>query len=193
MRILNVGSGPVGIDIPPWYDGHDITRLDINPGNEPDIELDARYVGVLGAGSYDVVYCSHTLEHFYPHEAESVMRGFHHVLTDDGACDVFVPDLGALLARGEPLELSQVLYESPAGSVTVHDMLYGYSPYQANGHPEYQAHRSGWSDRRLGGLMQHCGFAVVYAKCISYDLRVVGFKVRPNTEQLHSLGFEVGE
>lgn len=190
MRVLNVGSGAAGLPVPPWYEGCDVVRLDIDPDTEPDILLDARYVGTLEPG-YDAVYCSHALEHFYQHEAEGIMRGFYHVLTNDGACDVFVPDIGALLADGLSHNLNDFLYKSPAGTVTVHDILYGFAPYQKTG--EYHSHRSGWSDQRLGGLMKHCGFSVIYSRRVGHDLRLIGFKVRPTEERLRAFGIEVSE
>ncbi len=191
MRVLNVGSGPVGLPVPPWYEGHDVTRLDIDPRCEPDLLMDVRNVGALKDNPYDVVFCSHCLEHFYLHEVEGIVRGFYHALFDNGACDVFVPDVGALLADGIRHSLDGLLYESPAGPITVHDLLYGFAPYQREG--EYHSHHSGWSDRRLGGLMKHCGFSVIYSRHLGHDLRVIGFKVRPSEERLRVFGVEVGE
>jgi len=191
MRILNVGAGPASTPMPPYYQGHTVERLDIDPRYTPQLLMDVRDVGTLPRGAYDVAYCSHILEHFYTHEAERIVHGLYHILADDGVCDVMLPNIGALLEQGS-LDLDRVMYQSPAGPITVHDMLYGFSGFhRASEHPEYQTHRSAWSAHRLGGLLNYCGFSSVFAGEGGLDLRVVGFKREPSAERMAAFGLAV--
>jgi len=45
MKVLNVGSAAVGM--PAKYSAWDVVRLDIDPGAEPDICLDARLLTTI--------------------------------------------------------------------------------------------------------------------------------------------------
>jgi hypothetical protein len=53
--------------------------LDIDERVRPDVLGDARELASLvPAGTYDAVYCSHNIEHYYPHDVPKVLRGFLH-------------------------------------------------------------------------------------------------------------------
>ncbi len=79
------------------------------------------------ASQFDAVYCSHNLEHYYRHDVSRVLAGFRHVLNSDGFAEIRVPDLADLMQtvvrRG--LDVDDLLYQSPAGPVTVRNVLYG--------------------------------------------------------------------
>ena len=62
--VLSVGNG---FDpLPQWVEqGYSVVRVDIDPATEPDIVGSMTALGDIGP--YDVVYCSHALEHVYPH------------------------------------------------------------------------------------------------------------------------------
>ena len=88
MRVLNVGGGK-GRTLPPHFDGWDQTLLDIDPDTEPDILSDAREMVNLPPSVYDAIYCSHCLEHFYKHDVPRVLKGFLHVLNDEGRAELY--------------------------------------------------------------------------------------------------------
>ena len=92
MIVLNVGGGPSRI-LPEEYSGWEQVMLDIDLAVHPDICLDAKEIGTLEAGQFDAIYCSHNLEHFYRHDAEKVLRGFVHVLSEEGYAEILVPDV----------------------------------------------------------------------------------------------------
>lgn len=52
------------------------------------------------------VYCSHTIEHLFPYEAQAVLKEIRRVLKDDGIARIAVPSMehALLVARGETEE-----------------------------------------------------------------------------------------
>jgi hypothetical protein len=191
--VLNVGCGGKGLGLPIWYDGWEVIRLDIDPHVEPDIEMDARNIGLL-TDRYDAVFCSHNLEHFTTHDAGVVVRGMRHVIKASGFVDIHVPDIGTILqmAGDQGWDLDTFLYQSAGGPICVRDVLYGYERQtEFADHPEYMLHRNGYSARTLTMILQWCGFAHIYAATNQFDLRVVAFNEEPNRERLASVGLVV--
>ncbi len=64
-KVLNVAGNSKEISLPPEYDGFDHGLLDIDPKGAPDIVGGARNLVSLEGGSFDAVYCSHNLDHYY--------------------------------------------------------------------------------------------------------------------------------
>jgi hypothetical protein len=123
--------------------------LDIDPRGNPDVVADARELAVLPAAQFDAVFCSHNLEHYYPHEGARVLAGFAHVLKDDGFAEIRVPDIKALMKHvvEAGLDVDDVVYTSPAGPITAHDMLYGWSVELEQSGRDFYSHKSGFSPR----------------------------------------------
>jgi predicted SAM-dependent methyltransferase len=80
------------------------------------------------------IYCSHTLEHFYPDEAQAILREMFRVLKSDGVARIATPSFEHALkiAAGEPATEPQRTFPDPAGQAI--DYLfcdgqhkYGYS------------------------------------------------------------------
>jgi hypothetical protein len=184
--VLNVGGGDKNIPIPAHYRGWRHVLLDVNPAYRPDICLDARQLGTLPAGTYDAVYCSHNLEHYYRHEVVTVVKGFHHVLKTDGFVEIRVPNLAAV-ARAmvvDGLDLDDVLYESPAGSILVREVIFGHSPSIEQSGRDFYAHRSGFTANSLGCLLNACGFPHIAVRPLTaFTLVAHAFKLPPTPEQ----------
>src|SRR5439155_12197788 len=89
--VLNVGGGSKKIPIPARYEGWSHVLLDIDPRFGADLIMDARELLATTPQTYDAVYCSNNLEHYYRHDAERVLRGFLHVLKSDGYAEIRVP------------------------------------------------------------------------------------------------------
>ena len=79
-KVLNVGGGSKGIEIPDYYNGWQHDLLDIDPRGNPDLCCDARELYQTAPRVYDALYCSHNLEHYYLHEVPGLLLGFKMVL-----------------------------------------------------------------------------------------------------------------
>jgi SAM-dependent methyltransferase len=184
-RVLNVGGSSNAIAIPGYFDGWEHLLLDIDPRGNADIVCDARMLGTLPATQFDAVYCSHNLEHYHPHDGAKVLQGFLHVLKPDGFADVRVPDMKAvfedMIRRG--MDIDDVLYESPAGPITINDVIYGFGRKIAESGQDFYAHRNGFTHRSLVVALRQAGFAPVFTGQQPYEISALAFKQEPTAEQ----------
>lgn len=137
------------------------TRLDIDPSCKPDICAGMTDMGEIGP--FDAVYCSHALEHLYPHDVPVALAEFKRVLAPGGVVVVFVPDL-----EGVPAD-ETVMYESPCGPITGLDMYYGKISYLADA--PFMAHHTGFVRQTLESALQAAGFSDVKV------IRATGFNL----------------
>lgn len=160
-RVLNVGSGPAnagrlhrGFESESWRE----IRLDIDPLVGPDLvgSITAMHDLVENA-SVDAIWCSHSLEHLYGHEVLPALQEFRRILKPDGFAMVTSPDLTAILDFALQTGLETVAYQSLAGPITAHDMLFGHGASIENG-SVYMAHKTGFTIERLGRLATEAGF-----------------------------------
>lgn len=178
-RVLNVGGNSKAIGLPPQYEGYEHHLLDIDPGQQPDIVCDARELFSLKGGSFDAVYCSHNLEHYYRHDVPKVLRGFLHVLKDGGFAQVIVPDLGDLMrvTLENRLDLEDVLYRSEQGhAITVLDVLYGFGEEIERSGRDFFAHKTGFTQKSLAAALSRAGFAKVYIEAGPLAVYAMAFK-----------------
>ena len=168
--------------LPERYAGWEQVLLDVNPQGGADIVLDARRLRELEAASYDAVYCAHNLEHYYAHETGAVLAGFAHVLRPQGFAEIRVPDLESVLRVmvERRLDVEDPLYVSPAGPVSVRDVLYGFGSEIARGN-EYYAHKTGFTRRSLCRALAATGFVHVedLPPLGGFELRVAAYRARP--------------
>lgn len=160
-NVLHVGCG--GDPLPGWLGDAEEVRLDIDPANNPHIVGDMRALGDVGR--FDVVYCSHALEHLYPHEVVPTLKGFFDVLKDGGHAVLFVPDLEDV----QPTE--DVLMVTPAGPVSGIDMYYGFRPMLET--CPAMAHHTGFIRRTLEDKLLQAGFLNVIVKRLP-DFNLMG-------------------
>lgn len=192
-RVLNVGGGSKTVPIPAHFAQWEHVLLDVNPAGGVDIALDARRLTDLPAAGFDAVYCSHNLEHYFRHEVPQVLHGFAHVLKPTGFVELRVPDLAAVMASAleRKLDLEDPLYSSPAGPVSVLDVLYGFGAEIQRGNA-YYAHKTGFSARSLARLLGGAGFGHVYAlpPMGGYEVHLAAFGLPPVPEARAALGLQ---
>jgi len=190
--VLNVGGNSKRIPIPAHYEGWEHHLLDIDPAGAPDIVCDARAMATLPPGSYDAVYCSHNLEHYFRHDLPKVLAGFLHVLKPAGFVDVRVPDMKAVFEEmlRRNMDIDDVLYESPAGPITINDVIYGYGRKIAESGQDFYAHKNGFTHRSLAMALRTAGFPVVFLRSqpLAFDIGAIAFKQEPDPEQRALLG-----
>lgn len=166
MKALYAGCG--GDHLPEWLGDHEEVRLDIDARCNPDIVADMKDLGDIGP--FDVIYCSHSLEHLYPHECRKALSEFYRVLGKNGRLIVIVPDLEDV----KPTE--DVVYVSPGGPITGLDMIYG-ARWLLEQSP-YMAHHNGFTKVTLESVMRFAGFEGVQAiRDPNHNLVAVGVKL----------------
>lgn len=163
-RVLHAGSG--GDTLPPWLDG-DQVRLDIDPATGPDVVASMTDMGDVG--QFDVVYCSHALEHLHPHEVGTALAEFRRVLVPGGKAVVVVPDLEDVRPTDD------VLYVCPAGPVCGLDLFYGMRPLLAA--RPHMAHRTGFVRDTLAAALRAAGFSEVLTRRVpDFNLLAIASK-----------------
>lgn len=180
-KVLNVGGG--GRSLPPRYAGWEQVLLDIDPKVKPDVCCDALRMSKLKPRDYDAVYCSHTVEHFYRHDVNRLLRGFVHVLKEEGFAEIAVPNLKYLVEQAVGKELDDVWYQSPSGPISFHDVLYGFGKPMAAGNLFY-AHKCGFTKTALTRELFAAGFAHIAAMEQESNLLAYAFLRKPTAAQL---------
>jgi SAM-dependent methyltransferase len=161
--VLNIGGGSKDIPLPPEFEGWNHVLLDVDRKPGVDLVMDARDLAEYEdyKESFDAVYMSHSLEHFYAHEVQEVLAGALFVLKEGGTIIVKVPDVGGVArAIAEGADLGDVAYESPAGPVTWRDMIYGFGK-EIEGGNNYYAHKTGFTLVQLREALEAAGFVNV--------------------------------
>jgi SAM-dependent methyltransferase len=161
LRVLHVGCG--GAPLPQPFDTEDETRLDIDPAMQPDIV--ASFTDMGDIGPFDVIYSCHTLEHLHPREVDQALKECLRVLVPGGTAIIIVPNLEGVLPTQD------VLYDSPSGPVTGHDMIYGHKSCVEN---PFMAHHSGFMGDTLKAAMLKAGFAHVTSSADQFRNLIAG-------------------
>jgi SAM-dependent methyltransferase len=190
--VLNVGGGSKEIPIPAHYAGWEHLLLDIDARGDVDLVCDARRLETQPPAQFDAVYCSHNLEHYYPHDVPRVLRGFLHILKPDGFAEIRVPDLQWVMQAvvEKNLDIDDVLYRAPSGPIFVQDIIYGWHVEIEQSGNDYYAHKTGFSSKSLAVALQAAGFpyGAVCPPIGEYEVRAIGFKRPPSDAQARLLG-----
>ncbi|MEE8323232.1 MAG: methyltransferase domain-containing protein [Candidatus Bathyarchaeia archaeon] len=180
-KVLNVGGYNKNIVLPPQYKGWQQVLLDIDPMGNPDVLCDARELMSLSTNEYDAVYCSHNLEHYYRHDVPKVLRGFIHVLKEDGFADISVPDLDAVMKTvvQKEMDIDDILYQLPIGPILVRDVIYGYGVEIEQSGKDFFAHKTGFTPKSLKKILNECGFSHIFTGVVGFQVRAIAFKDEP--------------
>lgn len=189
-KVLNVGGNNKSIDLPSHFYGWEHILLDIDAQGNPDIVLDARSLSQLAPSAYDAVYCAHNLEHYYRHDGVQVLRGFLHILKDDGFAHIVVPDVGELMQKVVDIgmDIDDFLYQSAMGPVTVRDVLYGHGSEIERSGNDFYAHKTGFTCKALNAMLEKCGFSHVYVRSGNLEITAFAFKNKPGESAIKLLG-----
>jgi SAM-dependent methyltransferase len=172
--VLNAGAGAsAGAALPDYFRGWRQLRIDIDPLTEPDLVASVADLSAIPDGSVQAVWCAHCIEHLFAHEVPRALAEFRRVLVTSGFACIIVPDVQAI---GEWLSgdrLHETIYESAAGPVTPHDMLWGYGPAIAQGITA-MAHRCGFAPTLLLRHLEEAGFLeIVLRRSSTLELRAL--------------------
>lgn len=183
-RLLNVGGRSRAIQLPGAYATFEHVLLDLDPDAGADIVLDARELTSLEPQQFDVVYCSHNLNHVRQHDVPAVLAGFRHVLKAGGLAHIIVPDLQELMlvCVQQGIDLDGLLYESPMGPITPLDVLYGHSGLIAQSGKDLYSHHTGFSQRTLANVIEASGFGPMFCQQGNFELSLITFNGHPDPE-----------
>ncbi len=192
-RVLNVGGGGKGVALPPHFRDWEQLLLDIDPRVGADLVCDARALREsAAANSFDAVYCSHNLEHYYRHDVDKVLQGFLHLLKADGFAEIRVPDIGELikLLAKDGLDIEQGIYKADVGPITAHDMFYGYAPEIEASGQDFYAHKTGFSRDSLLRALRTNGFGEIFFSppLALLELHAFAFKTKADAAMRATLG-----
>lgn len=193
-KVLNVGGGSKATPIPVYFSDWQHDLLDIDDRGDPDLVCDARELSTLEASQYDAVYCSHNLEHYYRHEGLNVLQGFVHILKNDGFAEIRVPDIAQVIeaVQDQQLDLDDVLYQSAAGPISAHDVIYGLQSEIVSSGQDFYAHKTGFTPKSLVNFLYEGGFRHIYlVEDEHLAVHALAFKVEPSATQRELLALPI--
>ena len=171
--LVNVGCGPRGSTrLPPYFEGWRELRVDVDASVEPDLVADLTDLSAIADESADAVWASHCVEHLFDHQVKIALTEFRRVLRDEGFACIIVPDLQTIAGFVAADQLHEPIYESPAGPVTPHDMLYGFGAAIASGHTS-MAHRCGFTPSGLQRCFEGLPFGEILLRRRTQALELV--------------------
>lgn len=144
--VINLGSGPKGSGhaLPDYFEGWRELRVDVDPGVKPDVVASMTDLFPFGRDSIDAIWSAHCIEHLYEHEVKLALAEFHRILKDDGFACMIVPDLQTISSYITSDRMHEVIYESNAGPITAHDIIFGHGATLALGRTS-MAHKCGFT------------------------------------------------
>lgn len=170
--LVNVGCGPRhGSSLPAYFANWQQLRVDVDPSVQPDILADLTDLSPIPSSSADAVWAAHCIEHLYEHQVALALAEFRRVLRADGFLCVIVPDLQTVAQYVAADRLHEALYQSPAGPVTPHDILFGFGAAIASGRTS-MAHRCGFTPSMLQRCFQGLSFGEVLLRRRSAQLEL---------------------
>jgi len=181
--LVNLGAGPrESAWVSPYFREWRQMRVDLDPAMEPDLLADITDLSAIETGSVDAVWTSHCLEHLFAHQVNQAIAEAFRILKDDGFLCIIVPDLQSIAEFMVNDKLHEVVYESPAGPVIAHDIIYGFGPYLAKGMFK-MAHHCGFTPALLLQRLQQAPFAeIVMRRRKSQELAAVARKRAPESD-----------
>ena len=181
--LINLGAGEKGAAwLPAMFADWREVRVDVDATMAPDILADMTDLSAIESGSADAVWVSHGIEHLYLFEVSKAIAEIYRILADDGFFCVIVPDLQIIAEYIASDRLHEVVYQSPAGPVIAHDMLFGFGPHLAQGRSS-MAHKCGFTPTLLLQKLQEAPFAeIVLQRRASHELAAVACKRVPADE-----------
>jgi SAM-dependent methyltransferase len=149
---INGGCGlPDNGRLPAFFRDWRQIRVDVDPSMHPDVVANIADLSVIPDGSADAVWSAHCMEHLFAYEVPKALTEFRRVLRETGFVCIIVPDLQAIAHWIATDRLHETIYESAAGPVTAHDMIWGFSEAIARGN---------------SAMAHHCGFTpTLFLEC----------------------------
>jgi hypothetical protein len=176
--------------LPAMFANWEVVHVAPHASETPDLVHDLRRLTeTIPAASFDAVYCAYRLERYTPHEVPRLLQGFAHIVKADGFVEILARDVATLMraVAAHGLDLGSVVFSSPRGVSTVHDLLYGHST-AADRDDADSGHKSAFSQTSLAALLErYFPVSVVLGAPERLELRALAFKAEPGAALLGEL------
>jgi hypothetical protein len=193
--LLNAGCGSSDhTRLPRFFRKWRQIRVDVDASMKPDLVASIADLSAIPDGSVDAIWCAHCVEHLFAHEVPLALAEFRRVLCERGFACIIVPDLQAIAHWIATDRLHETIYQAPAGSVTAHDMIWGFGPAIANGKTG-MAHHCGFTPTPFLECLKQAGFGEIVLRRRRSGLELAGLALqRPSkgSEQRKRLMAELG-
>jgi SAM-dependent methyltransferase len=192
---LNAGCGaPDKARVPQFFRHWQQIRADLDPGMKPDLVANIADLSAIPDDTVDAVWSAHCVEHLFAHQVAKALTEFRRVLRETGFACIIVPDLQAIAHWIATDRLDETIYQSQAGPVTAHDMVWGFGAAIALGKTA-MAHHCGFTPTRFLDCLKEAGFAeiVLHRRGNNLELAALAFR-KPSTgpSQRKTLMAELG-
>lgn len=125
--------GP-GLNRQVFNESDNIIRIDLRKEAEPDIIADIRVLPIKDK-CFDIVYCSHVLEHFESYENENIIKEMFRIVKLGGELRLYVPNMEWAM-----VQIKYGIYDS-----FVNNLIYG------RGDDPFDLHRQGFLSQTVEG------------------------------------------
>ena len=175
---LNAGCGTSGDSrLPAVFRTWKQIRVDVNPSLQPDIVASIADLSAIPDGTIDAIWCSHCMEHLFAHQVPQALGEFRRILRNDGFACIIVPDLQEISQWIANDRMHETIYESAAGPVTAHDMLWGFGPAVEHGITE-MSHHCGFTPTVLLEHLKDAGFGEIVLRRKRDKLELAGLALQ---------------
>lgn len=172
MFVLHIGNN--GKKVPPEiYPPEEWTEysLDVSPAHNPNYLCSILNIDDADE-VFDGIYCSHVLEHLWPHEVVPALKECRRVLKPGKRAIFHVPDLEVILKLAAEHGLDYTLYEASGGTITCADVIWGHKRSLAEGHLS-MAHKTGFTSETLTKAFADAGFSRAQIIKSTWDLTII--------------------
>jgi predicted SAM-dependent methyltransferase len=156
-KIVDMGCGPIEDSY--RSDEGETLRVDIREDVKPDFRCDIRHTPFASA-EFDVVFSSHTVEHFSRFEVNEVITEMSRILKADGELRLVMPNMKWAAQHIMNDEVD----------VDVMNVLYGAQTYAEN------FHKAGYTPEMLEQLLRQHGFTKFVWDFANYHMMVRAWK-----------------
>ena len=176
--VLNAGCGTSGTSrLPRFFRTWRQLRVDVDASLKPDLVASIADLSAVPDHSMDAIWCAHCMEHLFAYQVPLALAEFRRVLRADGFACIVVPDLQTISQWIVHDRLHETIYESSAGPVTAHDMIWGFGPAIAAGKTA-MAHSCGFAPTLFLTYLKEAGFGEIVLRRRESSLELAGLALQ---------------